>query len=200
MENPVTKFENTIADFFGAPYAVATDCCTHALELSLRLEQQQGNNQAECSKYTYVSVPNMLNMIGMEWNFVDKRWKDWYSITSKTIDAAVFWKRNSYIPKTRMCLSFQQNKHLSTIRGGLILLDSKEDADLLRMMSYDGRTRDQENWWDQSIDVVGYHYYLAPKLAEIGLQNFEKVKDAPVKQKHWDWYRDVSTHPIFKEK
>ena len=33
----VDLFEQKIAGFFGAPYAVATDCCTHALELSLRL-------------------------------------------------------------------------------------------------------------------------------------------------------------------
>jgi len=32
----VTEFESQIADFFGAPYAVATDSCTHALELCLR--------------------------------------------------------------------------------------------------------------------------------------------------------------------
>ena len=32
----VEQFENQVADFFGAPYAVATDCCTHAVELCLR--------------------------------------------------------------------------------------------------------------------------------------------------------------------
>ena len=29
----VDKLEKTIAEFFGAPYALATDCCTHAIEL-----------------------------------------------------------------------------------------------------------------------------------------------------------------------
>ena len=32
----VNKFENKIAEFFGAPYAVAVDCCTHGIELCLR--------------------------------------------------------------------------------------------------------------------------------------------------------------------
>ena len=32
----VSKFEKLIAEFFDAPYAVATDSCTHAIELSLR--------------------------------------------------------------------------------------------------------------------------------------------------------------------
>ena len=32
----VKVFEEHIAKFFGAKYGVATDCCTHALELCLR--------------------------------------------------------------------------------------------------------------------------------------------------------------------
>ena len=32
----VKKFERSIASFFGAPYAVAVDSCTHGIELSLR--------------------------------------------------------------------------------------------------------------------------------------------------------------------
>ena len=34
--NSVTDFETAIADFFGAPHAVAVDCCTHGIELCLR--------------------------------------------------------------------------------------------------------------------------------------------------------------------
>ena len=32
----VLQFEKEIANFFGSPYAVAVDCCTHAIELCLR--------------------------------------------------------------------------------------------------------------------------------------------------------------------
>ena len=32
----VEDFENAIAEFYGAPYAVAVDCCTHGVELCLR--------------------------------------------------------------------------------------------------------------------------------------------------------------------
>ena len=34
----VDQFEKTIAKFYGAPYAIATDSCTHAIELSLRFK------------------------------------------------------------------------------------------------------------------------------------------------------------------
>jgi DegT/DnrJ/EryC1/StrS aminotransferase family len=37
--NSVQLFEIEIAKFFGSPYAVATDCCTHAVELCLRLKK-----------------------------------------------------------------------------------------------------------------------------------------------------------------
>ena len=35
--NTVEKFENKLADFFGSPYAVAFDSCTHGIEACLYL-------------------------------------------------------------------------------------------------------------------------------------------------------------------
>ena len=35
----IEEFEKLIADFFNAPYAVATDCCTHAIELCMRWDK-----------------------------------------------------------------------------------------------------------------------------------------------------------------
>ena len=32
----ITQFENEIAKWYGSPFAVAVDCCTHAIELCLR--------------------------------------------------------------------------------------------------------------------------------------------------------------------
>jgi dTDP-4-amino-4,6-dideoxygalactose transaminase len=34
--NTVTEFENQVAEFFGAPYAIAVDACTHGVELAVR--------------------------------------------------------------------------------------------------------------------------------------------------------------------
>lgn len=41
--NTVTEFENQVAEFFGAPYAVAVDACTHGVELSLRYTNAKKN-------------------------------------------------------------------------------------------------------------------------------------------------------------
>jgi len=47
--------------------------------------------------------------------------------------------------------------------------------------------------------VFGYHYYMTPHKAKIGLKNFEKVKDIPRKEKNWDWYPDIHELPVFKK-
>ena len=200
---PVIKFEKTIAKFFGAPYGVATECCTNALELCFRLDQQQRGKAVVIAKvpfYTYHSIPIMLDKIGQAWKFEDNKWEGYYNLTPDIIDAAVYWKKGGYQPGTKMCISFQRTKHLSTDRGGIILLDNEEDASLLRKMAYDGRARSDVAWWIQEIDVIGYHYYLSPSKAELGLKNFEAVKDAQVKEKNWDYYRRIDNYPIFKKK
>ena len=35
--NPIVELEQKVSDFFGSPYAVAVDCCTHGIELCLRV-------------------------------------------------------------------------------------------------------------------------------------------------------------------
>ena len=64
----------------------------------------------------------------------DIEWKNYYYITNEIVDAAVLWKKNSYLSGTFMCLSFQFQKHLSLGRGGMILTDSKEAAQELKKM------------------------------------------------------------------
>ena len=139
----VGEFEQEIARFFGAPYAVAVDCCTHGLELCLRFTEAQKIN--------------------------------------------VLWKRDSYISNTFMCLSFQFKKHLNLGRGGIILLDDKESYESLKKMSYDGRILNIP-WRKQNITTMGYHYYMTPETAKLGLEKLpQAIKDKPVKWALTDW-------------
>ena len=71
----VTEFENIIADYFGSQYAVAVDCCTHAIELCLRL---QNIKTTTCPKRTYVSVPMTLTKLGINWSWNETPWQDYY--------------------------------------------------------------------------------------------------------------------------
>ena len=186
----VDKFEKTIADFFGAPYAVATDCCTNALELSIRITDYAN---IKVPVHTYVSVPYMLMKNGWQFTFTDEKWKGYHYLTDQVIDAAVYWKKNGYIPGTLMCLSFFKRKHLSTDRGGIILLDDKDKYENLIRLVYDGRNRSDTPYNKQKCGM-GYHYYMTSDKANLGLQNFEKVKDKKPIEKNWDWYTPVNQY------
>lgn len=194
--NTVTEFENQVAEFFGAPHAVAVDACTHGVELCLRYTNAE---KISVPKNTYLSIPFLFRKLNLELEWRDEDWKDYYYITDKVIDAAVLWKRNSYISGTFMSLSFQYQKHLSLGRGGMILTDDREAATQLKKMSYDGRLPNIP-WRDQNIDTIGYHYYMTPETAQLGLNKLPAAIEAVPRQ--WvvsDW-PDLTQMTIFKQK
>ena len=191
----VSDFENEIAQWFGAPYGVSVDCCTHGIELCLR---HQNVKSITIPKRTYLSVPFLANKLGIGLNWKDEEWVDYYQIGDTNIyDAAVLWKEDSYLPGTFMCLSFQFQKHLSLGRGGMILTDNKEAALELKKMTYDGRLPDIP-WREQNIKSMGYHYYMAPETAANGLQKLpEAIKNKPKQWVCTDW-PDLTQMEIFK--
>jgi len=191
----IKKFEQKVADFFGAPHAVAVDCCTHGLELCLR---QQKIDFFTVPKRTYISVPFLADKLGIQFKWREEQWGDYYYLgKTNIIDAAVLWKKNSYIPNTFMCVSFQFRKHLSLGRGGIILTDDQKTAETLKKMSYDGRMPDIP-WRQQNIDTIGYHYYMTPEIASLGLKKLpEAIKTPPKKWTVTDW-PDLTKMGIFK--
>lgn len=176
-DSAVYQFEQTIANFYGAPYAIAVDSCTHAIELCMRYERF---DRAVVPTHTYLSVPLIMKKIGgIEWKWDDSTWSDFYYIKeTNIIDAAVYWKKDSYIPNTYFCLSFQQRKHLPLGRGGMILTDNPTAYYTLKRMSCDGRDF-YRPWRDQDIDVMGYHYYMTPEKASEGLEKFQTAVNTP---------------------
>lgn len=193
--NKVKEFEEEIAKFYGAPYAVAVDCCTHALELCLRYLQP---SHVTFPTRTYISVPFLGDKLGLKWFWNSLEWQDYYYIgNTNIVDAAVLWKENSYIPETFMCLSFQFKKHLSLGRGGMILTDNKEDALVLKRMSYDGRLPDKP-WAEQNISSMGYHYYMTPETAQNGLDKLEDAKARPPAQWVWKDWPNLEKMDVFK--
>jgi dTDP-4-amino-4,6-dideoxygalactose transaminase len=194
--NDIRNFEKLIADFYNAPFAVATDCCTHALELCLRLKKII---KTSCPAQTYLSVPMTLEKLKIEWNFDTNYWYDFYELgDTDIIDAAVFWKENGYIPGKYMCLSFQYKKHLNLGKGGMILLDNSEEADTLRKMSYDGRLLEVP-WKDQNIDIYGYHYYMTPETAKLGIEKFQCAKDQEARKWSSEDYLYLPNFKVFKD-
>ena len=194
----VTELEKRLGEFFGAPYVVCLDACTHGIELCLRL---QNLSYISVPKRTYISVPFLANKLNIELKWRDEVWQDYYKVNEhlKPIyDAAVLWKKDSYKPGSFMCLSFQFQKHLSLGRGGAILCDNKEDAIALKKMSYDGRLPNIP-WRDQDIESYGYHYYMTPETAQLGLEYFdEAVKQKPRQWVITDW-PDLTKMAVFNK-
>lgn len=192
--NIVDEFESKICEFFGSPYAIAVDSCTHGIELALRYTKTK---QIKVPKRTYLSIPFLASKLNIDLQWKDENWVDYYYLTDDIIDAAVLWKSNSYIPNTFMGISFQYQKHLSLGRGGILLLDNEKAAIEIKKMSYDGRLPNIP-WREQDIDTIGYHYYMTPETAKLGIEKFESaIKTKPRQWTVSDW-PDLTTMKIFQ--
>ena len=187
-------FEQKLAGFFGSKYAVLADCCTHAIELSLRITPPA---LIVIPKHTYVSIPMTAIKLNQNFKFTDMEWADYYHLGNNIYDAAVLWKKNSYIAGSKMCISFQHKKHINIGRGGCILLDDLEEYNLLKKMRHDGRDPTVKHQTD-NISVVGYHYYLTPELALKGIELFDLKKD--LQPRIWTNrdYADLTQLDVFK--
>lgn len=173
-------FETKVANFAGSNYAVAVDCCTHAIELSLRYmlmkEEIFIGDTVLVPNRTYVSVPITLLNLGFNVKFIDYKWSGMYGIkfphrTTQVVDCAVRWEENMYSGFNALqCLSFQIKKPIPIGRGGMILCNEIEEYEWLKLASYDGR--DLESPYDSPNHIkmkYGYHYYMIPEDAARGI-------------------------------
>lgn len=200
----VDHFEKLVAEFFGAPYAVATDCCTHSVELSVIVSEQV--NLVKIPRWTYMSIPMVFDKLKIPYKLTSEPWQDYYQISPLSVyDAAVLWEKNSYVPGSLMCLSFQFKKHLPIGRGGMILLDNETKYNRLQRLVRDGRNRKLLSYNDD-VAEFGYHYYMTPEDAARGIDLFYQVKDTPRLQGHitsprgHQDYKDLLEIPYFKNK
>jgi len=191
-------FEKKVAEFFGAKFGVAVDSCTHGIELCLRYMKEDRIN---VPKRTYLSVAFLAEKLNIERVWRDEDWEDFYTLNygkKRIIDAAVLWRKNSYLPNTFMCLSFQFQKHLSLGRGGMILLDNQDDYLQLKKMSYDGRLPNIP-WREQNIDSLGFHYYMTPETAKLGLDKLQNaINETTRKWVITDW-PDLTKMTVFSK-
>ena len=191
----IKQFEDKIAEFFGSSYAVSVDSCTHGVELCLRYTNAK---QISVPYHTYLSIPFLADKLQIPRVWRYEQWADYYYLTDRVIDAAVHWQHNGYIPGTFMSISFQYRKHLNLCRGGMILTDDKDAAVSLKKMSYDGRTPDR-SWREQNIDMVGYHYYMTPETAQLGLDKLPEAIATPPNRLTYQDYLDLTDNEIFRK-
>lgn len=78
----------------------------------------------------------------------------------------------------------------------MILLDSAEERDILKKMSYDGRDTGTP-WAEQDIGTMGYHYYMTPETAQLGLDKLPEAKAREPKVWSHDDYPDLTNMKVF---
>ena len=162
--NPVINLEKNLASFTGAPFVVATDCCTHAIELCLRFDQVK---KLKSSCYTYLSVPMTFVKLGIKFTFTDEQWLGEYNFKGTRIwDSARLLHPKMYRQGQLQCLSFGNSKPVDNKRGGAILCGTQSEYDTLKQMSHDGRDINYTNWSDQKVYNIGYHYNMPFEHAE----------------------------------
>jgi len=179
----ILKFEQALAEFTGAPYAIMTDCCTHALELCFRYDQVEF---CAFTPYTYLSIPMLMHRLKIKFVYETDgtHWVGEYKFRKTRIwDSARLLQRNMYRPGQIQCLSFGHGKPLHIGRGGAILLDDAEAYNTILQQRYDGRDLTINPWETQQTFRVGYHYRPTIEEAEQGLALLEGVKELNSKPK-----------------
>lgn len=199
----VEYFEELIADYAGSKYAVAVDSCTNAIFLSLKYAKdvlQENVDYIEVPKKTYISVPMQVMHAGYRVKFTTTEWVGAYKLNPLPIyDSAQRFTKNMYVPGSLYCLSFNHKKTLSTGKGGMILTDDINAKAWLDKMKYDGRTSIFYNE-NTDVDQLGYHMYMSPEQAVIGIQNFYGLPlNNPDKMGYTDYKLDLSTLKAFHE-
>ena len=177
----IAEFERELAAYTGAPYAVMTDCCTHALEMCLRYDRVKS---CRFTPFTYVSVPQTMHKLGIKYNFHPWQKQEWtgeYLFNGTRIwDSARRLEPGMYQPGQMQCLSFGYSKPLDIGRGGAILLDDAEAYEVLIRQRYDGRDLSVTPWQDQKVFALGYHYRPTIEEAQAALDRLPNI--LPVSQ------------------
>ena len=195
MFDKILKFEQALAEFTSAPYAVMTDCCTHAIELCLRYDQVK---KCKFTPYTYLSIPMTMHKLGIKYEYLDHAWQRWVGeypfLDTRIWDSARRLEKDMYRRGTLTCLSFGHGKPLHIGRGGAVLLDDAEAYKTILAQRYDGRDLTISPWETQKTFKVGYHYKPTIEEAEMGLALLEGVienKPKPVFVQYPD-LRDIT--------
>lgn len=173
----IKDFEQALVQYTGAPYAIMTDCCTHAIELCLRYERVK---ECQFTPYTYISVPMTMHKLGIEFTYIEQdtqRWVGEYQfINTRVWDSARRLEPGMYRTGSMMCLSFGYSKPLEIGHGGAILLDDPKAYQTILRQRYDGRDLSISPWQEQQEFEVGYHYRPAIEDAVKGLEMLPTIK------------------------
>jgi len=194
----VQMFEEELALYTGAPYAVAVDSCTSALFLCCAYLKVK---EVTIPSKTYLSVPMSIVQAGGEVIFDTRtsanQWTGSYRLEPYPIyDAAKRFTSNMYVPKSFMCLSFHIKKKLGIGKGGAILTSDEAAVEWFKKARYEGRS--EKFYKDDDITSIGWNMYMTPQEAAHGLALMQNYPEHNSDLDESNGYRDLTEFTIFK--
>jgi len=174
----IHNFEHRLCELTGAPFAIMTDCCTHAIELCLRYDAV---THTRFTPRTYISIPMTMHKLGITYSYdANEDWVGEYNFEGTRIwDSARLCRKDMYKAGQMQCLSFGYSKPLEIGHGGAILLDDEDAYNVLIRQRYDGRDLHLSPWESQGEFTIGYHYRPTPEDALAGLQKIRTFDQTP---------------------
>jgi len=164
------EFENELAKYTGAKFAVTVDNMSNGLFLALMYEKVCGK-EITIPARTYPSVPCEIIHAGAKVKFRSVKGKTLtgaYQLEPTNVwDSALTFTADMYKPGTHMCVSFTgPYKHFKLSKGGAILTDNLDAYHWFKRARYSGRR--ECSYHDDNLDMLGWNFYMMPELAARG--------------------------------
>jgi dTDP-4-amino-4,6-dideoxygalactose transaminase len=199
------EFEQALAEYTGAKYAITIDNASNALFLALKYEKAEGLEITIPSR-TYPSVPCEIIHAGAKVKFSKvkgKTIKGAYKLEPTNIwDSALRFTGDMYIPGSHMCVSFTgPYKTFKLSKGGAILTDNYDAYLWFKRARYSGRR--ECSYHDDNFDMLGWNFYMMPELAARGLLLINQFYNPDGSKKYIEdiemSYPDLSKFPIYNQ-
>tara|TARA_B110000090_G_scaffold66147_1_gene75796 strand:- start:1959 stop:2600 length:642 start_codon:yes stop_codon:yes gene_type:complete len=203
------EFEEKLAHYTGAKYAVTVDNMSNGLFLALYYENVVMNRTEDTitiPSRTYPSVPCEVIHAGLNVDFEPvegKTIKGAYQMKGSNVwDSALTFTADMYKPKSHMCVSFTgPYKHFKLSKGGAILTDDYEAYLWFRRARYSGRR--EVSYFEDNFDMIGWNFYMMPELAARGLLLMGQFYNMDGTKKHNEDlelpYPDLSKFDVYKK-
>jgi dTDP-4-amino-4,6-dideoxygalactose transaminase len=203
------EFEEKLADYTGARFAVTLDNMSNGLFLSLYYEHVVKNRTEDVIKIpcrTYPSVPCEIIHAGLKVEFEPVKGttiKGAYQLKGSNVwDSALTFTADMYKPNTHMCVSFTgPYKHFKLSKGGAILTDDYDAYCWFKRARYSGRR--ECSYHEDNLDMIGWNFYMMPELAARGLLLMGQFYEIGGKKKHNEDlelpYPDLSKFEIYTQ-
>jgi dTDP-4-amino-4,6-dideoxygalactose transaminase len=199
----IQTFEEEVAAYTGAPYAVSVDNATNALFLCLKYLKLE-DKEITIPSRTFMAVPCTIIHSGNKVKF-DKdhpavrgaTLKGEYQLSPYPVwDSALTFRKGMYRKGQMQCLSFSgPHKFLKLGKGGMILTDDRNAYEWLKRARYFGRR--PVDHLVEHFDMLGWNFYMLPEIAARGLVLMLGIDD--YNDDLEIEYQDLSQYKVYTE-